>query len=396
MAARSLLMIPGPIEISPAVQEAFATPPPSHVAPDVIEAFGASVERMRSVWGAAEDSQPFIVAGSGTLAMEMAVVNLLDPGQNALVVSSGYFSDRMADMLARRGVNVVEVGAAVGDVPNLDDVAAELEKQDFDALYATHVDTSTGVRVDAEALARLAREHDALSIFDGVCATAAERFRMEEWGADVYLTASQKAIGLPPGLALLVASSRAMEARLGLETPPPKSMDFHEWLPIMKAYEARKPSYFATPATNLINALAVGLEEILETGFDGAHGVEARFDQHENAADAMRAAWDALGLELLPNDPANAADTLSAILYPDGVDSALLGSIKERGVIVAGGLYPGRKQDYFRVGHMGYIIELGDQLRTTVSAVEDALAEQGWDVEKGAAVAAFDEIYKST
>jgi alanine-glyoxylate transaminase/serine-glyoxylate transaminase/serine-pyruvate transaminase len=393
MAARSLLMIPGPIEVSPAVQEAFATPPPSHVAPDVIEAFGVSIERMRRVWGAADDSQPFIVAGSGTLAMEMAVVNLLDPGQNALVVSSGYFSDRMADMLDRRGVNVVEVGADVGDVPKFDDVRAALQDQDFDALYATHVDTSTGVRVDAEALAKLAREHGALSIFDGVCATAAERFRMEEWGADVYLTASQKAIGLPPGLALLVASSRAMEARLGLDTPPPKSMDFHEWLPIMKAYEARKPSYFATPATNLVNALAVGLEQILDTDFGGTKGVEARFDQHENAADAMRAAWDALDLELLPDDDATAANTLSAVLYPEGVDASLLGSIKERGVIVAGGLYPGRKKDYFRVGHMGYIIEVGDQLRKTVAAVSDALAEHGWDVEEGAAVAAFDAVY---
>jgi alanine-glyoxylate transaminase/serine-glyoxylate transaminase/serine-pyruvate transaminase len=387
-------MIPGPIEVSPGVQEAFATPPPSHVAPDVIEAFGRSIERMREVWMAGGDSQPFIVAGSGTLAMEMAVVNLLDPGQSALVVSTGYFSDRMADMLQRRGVNVVEVGAPVGEQPSLDEIEQELESADFDALFATHVDTSTGVRVDARALAELSRSHDVLSVFDGVCATAAERFEMEAWGADVYLTASQKAIGLPPGLALLVASSRAMKARRGLEVEPPKSMDFHEWLPIMKAYEARKPSYFATPATNLINALSVGLQEILETRFDGETGVEARFEQHENAAEAMRAAWSSLGLELLPNLEL-AANTLSAIRYPDGIDASVLGSIRERGVVVAGGLYPGRKKDYFRVGHMGYIIELGDQLRATITAIEEALAEHGWEVESGAAVAAFDEVYVS-
>ena len=392
MAARSLLMIPGPIEVSPAVQEAFATPPPSHVAPPVIEAFGVSLERMRAVWEAADDSQPFIVAGSGTLAMEMAVVNLLDPGQKALVVSTGYFSDRMADMLQRRGVEVVEVGAPVGDAPDNDEVREALELHDFDALYATHVDTSTGVRVDAESLAKLGREYDVLSVFDGVCATAAERFRMKEWGADVYLTASQKAIGLPPGLALLVASSRAMQARRDLDTPPPKSMDFHEWLPIMEAYEARQPSYFATPATNLINALAVGLDEILETEFAGRTGVEARFDQHENAADAMRAAWSPMGLELLPEDEL-AANTLSAVKYPDGIDSSVLGSIKERGVIVAGGLYPGRKKDYFRVGHMGYVIELADQLRATVTAVAESLNEHGFDVDTDAAVAAFDEVF---
>lgn len=386
-------MIPGPIEVSPAVQEAFFTPPPSHVAPDVIEAFGTSLERMREVWHSGADSQPFVVAGSGTLAMEMAVVNILDPGQSALVVSSGYFSDRMADMLERRGVQVVEVGAEVGDVPPLDDVAAALEEGDFDALYATHVDTSTGVRVDAEALARMARQHGVLSVFDGVCATAAEEFRMEEWGADIYLTASQKALGLPPGLALLVASSRAMEARLGLKTPPPKSMDFHEWLPIMKAYEAREPSYFATPATNLINALEAGLGEILATEFRGESGIDARVAQHTNAAEAMRAAWSAMGLELFPNDPADAANTLSAIEYPEGVDSALLGSVKERGIVVAGGLYPGRKGDYFRVGHMGHVVEWGDQLRATISAIESALIEQGWEVDAGAAVDAFDSVF---
>ena len=108
---RPLLMIPGPIEISPGVLEACSTAPPSHVSEGVIQAFGHSIERMREVWCAGPDSQPYVVAGSGTLAMEMAVVNLLEPGDEAVIVDSGYFSERMAEMCRRRGVLVESVTA---------------------------------------------------------------------------------------------------------------------------------------------------------------------------------------------------------------------------------------------------------------------------------------------
>jgi alanine-glyoxylate transaminase/serine-glyoxylate transaminase/serine-pyruvate transaminase len=369
-------MIPGPIEVSPSILEAFAGPPPSHVSPDLIEAFGEAVGMMRQVWRAAPDSQPFVLAGSGTLAMEMAATNVCAPGDRALVVNSGYFSDRMTTMLRRRGVTVDQVEAEVGDTPSLEDVEAALKSKAFDALFATHVDTSTGVRVDARGLAQLAGEHGALSVFDGVCATAAEQFEMAEWGADVYLTASQKAVGLPAGLALLVASKRALEARKRQKDPPPMSMDFEEWLPIMTAYEERRPSYFATPATNLIQALRVGLSEILASSHGDASGMPARFAIHEASASAMRAAWKSLGLRLLP-DEAIAANTLSAIRYPEGVDASLLAAIAERGVIVAGGLHPSCKGEYFRVGHMGYSATRPEDLLRTVDAVAGALADCG-------------------
>ncbi|HEY8431702.1 MAG TPA: aminotransferase class V-fold PLP-dependent enzyme, partial [Sandaracinaceae bacterium] len=147
-----LLMIPGPIEVSPAVVDAASGPPPGHLAPSLIESFGASLELMRRVWLAPSDAQPFIVAGSGTLAMEMAATNLLDPGESVLVVSSGYFSDRMAEMLRRRGAKVTVLRAEPGDAPSLDAVEEALSSGGYRALFATHVDTSTGVRVDARAL----------------------------------------------------------------------------------------------------------------------------------------------------------------------------------------------------------------------------------------------------
>jgi alanine-glyoxylate transaminase/serine-glyoxylate transaminase/serine-pyruvate transaminase len=380
-----LLMIPGPVEVSPAVLAAAGSPPPGHVAPRLIESFGRSLELLREVWQADAASQPFILAGSGTLAMEMAAANLVQPGDAALVVSTGYFSERMAEILRRHGAEVSLVQAPVGAAPAVDEVREVLERRGpFKALFATHVDTSTGVRVDPEPLCRLARESGILSVFDGVCAAAGEPFAMEEWGADVYFTASQKALGLPPGLAVLVANERALTTRaLRQAPPPPLLLDWDSWLPIHRAYEERRPSYFATPATSLILALEAGLGEIL------AQGVEARVEAHARAAAGLRAAWAALGLRQVPRTEAETANTLSVLLYPEGVDASLLPRIASHGVVVAGGLHPAIRTTSFRIGHMGYAITRPDYLRRTVEAVADALRESGVSVDRERALAAL-------
>jgi alanine-glyoxylate transaminase/serine-glyoxylate transaminase/serine-pyruvate transaminase len=380
-------MIPGPIELSPTVVEAFSKPSPGHLAPGLIESFGRCLERMREVWQAGPDSQPFIVAGGGTVAMDIVAANLVEPGETAVVVNTGYFSDRLAEMLRRQGAKVVEVAApAVGDAPSPDLVERALEAGSVKALFATHVDTSTGVRVDPEPMARMAQERGILSVFDGVCATAGESFRMKEWGADVYLTGSQKALGAPPGLALLVASPRALEARARRrsEAPlPPMYLDLELWLPIMKAYEERRPAYFSTPATNLILALEAGLGEIVEDG------IEARVARHWHAARAMRAAWDALGLRPVPVRPELQAATLSALYLPEGVDAAaVVGGTARNGVVIAGGLHPEIRTRYFRVGHMGYAITRKEMLLRTVEAIAGALRDAGASVDPARAVSA--------
>ena len=121
---RKLLMIPGPIEISPAVVEATSGAPPSHVAPDFIEAFGHALTAMRKVWLAPDDHQPFAIAGSGTIAMEMAATNLIGPGDRVLLVNTGYFGDRIAKMLRRRGAMVEELRAPAGSAPSVEAAAA--------------------------------------------------------------------------------------------------------------------------------------------------------------------------------------------------------------------------------------------------------------------------------
>lgn len=393
MSEKNLLMIPGPIELSPAVISALGSAPPSHVAPGLIEKFGACLRMMREIWQAGADSQPFIIAGSGTIGMDMVVANVVEPGQRVLVVHTGFFSARISEMLRRRGAQVSEVGAAPGSAPALASIEVEMDTaaaagRGYAAVFATYVDTSTGVRVDAEGIARAARRRDILSVFDGVCAAAAERFDMQQWGADVYLTASQKAIGAPPGLALMVFSARALQARQGLATPPPMSIDVEQWLPIMQAYEAGRPSYFSTPATGLIGALHASLSEIMAFQHGSDTGINARVVAHQRLGNAMRAAWRAMELDLFGQTPELAANTISAILYPADVDTSLLAAIKARGVIVAGGLYPGRQQDYFRVGHMGYVVERPDLWLKTVRAIGEALVERGYPARVDAALAA--------
>ena len=313
-----LLMIPGPIELSPAVKEAASQPPPSHTAPRLIAAFGNALRGMRQVWKAGEGAQPFAIAGSGTLAMEMAATNLLDPGQPVLVVNHGYFADRMATMLERRGARVHQVAAEPGHTVPAEQVEAALGRSRATTVFITHVDTSTGVRADVPALAAAAHQHGAMVVVDGVCSTVGEALDQAALGVDVFLTGSQKAIGVPPGLALLVASPRALEARRRLMVPPPLTMDFESWMPIMQAYEEGRPSYFGTPATSLILALEAGLAELLDQREGNLVGIEAAWATHARVAGQLRAAWRVLGCGLLPASEGEAANTLSAIRYPHG------------------------------------------------------------------------------
>ena len=371
MADRRLLMIPGPIEFEPDVLAALGERTRGHLDPTFIEQFGRAIERSREVFLAGRDAQPFILAGSGTLAMDMAVANVIEEGDAAVVVDTGYFSARMADVLTRWGARVTSVGGKLGDAPSLDEIASALKQHKPKVVTITHVDTSTGVRAPVEAIAKVAREHGALVIVDGVCSVAGEELRQEAWGIDIALTGSQKAIGVPPGLALLMVSPRAMEAH---KTRKKKLasiyLDFAEWLPVMQAYEAQKPYYFATPAVNLIAALDVSLDKIT------SEGIEYRFKRHQRMANAFRAAWKAIELRLLPVRDELAANTLSAVYYPEGVDATLPAKIGAEGIVVAGGLHPDAKTKYFRVGHMGSIS--GNDVLATVGAIERALAKAGY------------------
>ncbi len=381
MKDRTLLMIPGPIEFEPAVLAAMSEPTTSHVAPEFIEVFGQALERTRQVF-MCPDGQPFVVAGSGTLAMDMAGANLVEPGDRALVINTGYFGDRMGALLERYGAQVTHLRAPIGGQPSPQEVESALQAGSFKLMTITHVDTSTGVLADVPTLAALGQQYGALVVVDGVCSVAGEPLHMAEWGIDVALTASQKAVGTPPGLALLVAGPRAMAAFQARRAPVGSFYaDWTHWLPIMQAYEGRKPAYFGTPPVNLIYALNVSLGLILQEGLD------KRFERHSRTAQAFQAAIQAWGLGQVPLSPADAAHTMTAPRYPAGVKGGeFLLQVRQAGALLAGGLHPQIRAEYFRIGHMGSV-SLGDTL-ATVGAIEVGLARCGHQFEPGIGVAA--------
>lgn len=368
MSARKLLMIPGPIEFEPKVLDAMSIPTPSHVAPNFIESFGRSLEMMKEVW-MCPSGQGFIIAGTGTLAMDIAGSNLIEVGDNALVISTGYFGERYAELLKRYGANVTVLTAPVGDIVPMQQLENELQKKKYKLMTMTHVDTSTAVMNNPKPFGELGQKHNVLTILDGVCSVAGEEIRQEEWGIDVVLTASQKAIGVPPGLALLVVSQKALSAWEKRQTSVGNYYaDWTNWLPIMTAYANRKPSYFGTPAVNLILALEKSLEIILNEGMTN------RIERHSRVSLAFRKGLTKLGLKVIPLHDQVIANTLSAIYYPEGVSGAdLLPKIGNEGVIVAGGLLPGINQKYFRVGHMGSTNL--KEVDITLAAIEAALAK---------------------
>jgi len=369
-------MIPGPIEFEPEVLRALGAPTTSHVAPNFIETFGHALEQMKMVWKS-PSGQAFIVAGTGTLAMDLAGANLIEPGDRALVISTGYFGERFAALLKRYGAEVKIIKSEVGGVVETKKIENELKSANYKLLTFTHVDTSTAVRVDPEPIGKLGQKYNVLTILDGVCSVAGEEIKQDEWGIDVTLTASQKAIGVPPGLALLVASPRAIESWKNRKTPVLNYYaDWTNWLPIMNAYSDRKPSYFGTPAVNLVAALEVSLKLILEEGMEG------RILRHQKMAYAIRQSLKAMGLKMIPKNDLISANTLTAPYYPQGVDGGnLLTEINKSGVILAGGLLPEIRGEYFRIGHMGAVNQ-GDVL-ATIGAIESALEKCGHQFEQG-------------
>lgn len=234
-----------------------------------------------------QDAQPFVLAGSGTLGWEVVASNLLRPSDEALVISCGVFGTWFADCLSLYGKTTV-ISCPFGTQPATAPIINALMSKPR-LVTITHVDTSTGVLADLNALCKLIQLHspESLIVVDAVCSALCEEIRMQEFGIDCILTASQKALGVPPGLCVLLFSQRAMSS----VNPRGYYTSINKWLPIMQNYQNLKPSYFATPPVQLILALAVSLELIEE------QGLEKRFALHKQASKIIKDHCILLGLD---------------------------------------------------------------------------------------------------
>jgi alanine-glyoxylate transaminase/serine-glyoxylate transaminase/serine-pyruvate transaminase len=366
-----LLLIPGPSPVHPRIIQSLAQPTVSHVGPEMVEELTKALSNFKKTVFC-ERGEAFIIAGAGTLAMEMALLNTVAPKEKVLVVSQGYFGARMAEICRSFGLDHELLESPWGKAVAPEELKKKLGTGNFRAVISTHVDTATGACAPVRDYADVLKNKEVLFILDGVCASGGIEERMDDWGIDVILTAAQKCFGVPPGLALLAVSERAMEKRRGMGQIPAYYSDLLRWLPIMKD-PAR---YFSTPCVNEIRAFYESTLIILE------EGLEKRFLRHKRSARAIRAALEALGFCFFTEKPF-LADTLSVIIYPEGVeDKRFRGVYYENGVVVAGGLAhtAGR---VFRMGHMGNLSS--SQIYFALDVLERTLKTIGYELEAGAA-----------
>lgn len=369
-----LCMIPGPTPVLRSIQDQMGRDTVSFKDANFVSDFVSVVKDLKQLW---EAEQAFVIAGTGTLAMEMAIANTLQDGDRCLVITHGYFGDRFINMLERRNIHVDVLSSKWGETVAINDIKHKMRENNYQAVTVTHVDTSTGVRADVKEIGEIVADYDeTVLIVDGVCSTAAERENLKDMNIDILLSGSQKAFGVAPGLALVWASEKAMKRRESLGEIRDSYIDFLKWLPIME----NPMKYWGTPPVNLIWALKESLSVIK------AEGLENRFNRHNVQSRAIQKALQAIGFGILANEDYRAV-TLSNVIYPEGIEDALFRStLAKEGVVVAGGIGQTAGK-LFRLGHMGNIDS--HIIISTLSAIERTLFQLGRDVTYGTAVKVY-------
>jgi alanine-glyoxylate transaminase / serine-glyoxylate transaminase / serine-pyruvate transaminase len=382
MKNEEMLLIPGPTPVVDSIYDALAQETRGHTDARFAAIYRSAIEKTKKMLKT--DGEVFVIAGSGTVAMEMALINTVAAGEKLLVISQGYFGDRFIKLGEAFGFEVDFLQSEWGKQVSPNAVEEKLSQGNYKAVTITHADTSTGVAADLDALVPLIKKHGALVILDGVCATAAmEEDMSKNYGdsndkIDVVLTGSQKAIGVPPGLAIVAFNKTALAAREQIERVPAYYCDIHNWIPIMNDPQ----KYFATPPVNLIYAYNEGMRLVIE------EGLQNRYKRHDAFGKAVRAALHVYGMKALATEEA-AASTLSCILYPDGIDDVTFrAALAKKGLIVAGALahLAGKA---FRIGHMGNTTE--EMLEQAVVLIGETMNELGVPVDPEKAVKCFKE-----
>ncbi|GMM36883.1 alanine--glyoxylate transaminase [Saccharomycopsis crataegensis] len=370
--AHPLLLIPGSIEVADNVLEANGSPSMSHTHQPFIGIFQSALQNLRKLFKSTDHkAQAFVISGSGTLGWDIVASNLIKPKEDALVLSTGFFSDRFADALTTYGVNTDVIRADLGDYVSYEEIEKALGRKKYKIITITHVDTSTAVLSNVEEISKIVKKvsPETLIVVDGVCSVAVEDIEFDKWGIDYVLTASQKAIGVPPGLSISFISGRALDVALNRDVDTTYFASLKRWDIIMKAYESGKGAYFATPSVQLINALKVSLENIL------CKPLDERFKLHIENSDWFKGELEKLGLKLVSKKHAG-CHALTAAYFPEGVTGANLFPLtSKRNVVFAGGVHKDIATKYFRVGHMGVSVVDRDDTKVALEAIKESLLE---------------------
>ncbi|MDF2957916.1 MAG: Archaeal aspartate aminotransferase or a related aminotransferase [Candidatus Alkanophagales archaeon MCA70_species_1] len=359
-----LVMLPGPVTVSPRILRALSKPIINHRGEEFAALYRECVELLKYVFQTRNDV--FVLSGSGTCAMEAAVGNVLGIGQGgkAITIVNGKFGERLKDIADRYGV-AVPVEFEWGLPIDLEAVKSVLEEEeDVRTVTMVHNETSVGMLNPAREIGKLARKHDALFILDCITSIGGIDVPVDKIGVDIAIVGSQKCLGMPPGLSAVSVSERAWEVIEENGKKVPYYMDLKAY---RESFEKGQTPY--TPALPLFFALREALEIIKE------EGLENRIKRHKSMAEAVRAAVLSLGLKLFPklNEFSEYSNTVTAVCMPNGItDAQLRGDMKRLGIVIAGG-QERLKGKIFRIATMGNIS--ARDVLTVIQALEIVLAK---------------------
>ncbi|HEB52573.1 MAG TPA: alanine--glyoxylate aminotransferase family protein [bacterium] len=371
-----LLLGPGPSPVSPRVRRAQAQPLLGHLDSEFVPLLDRVQSGLRRLFGTT-NRLTLPLAGTGSSGMEAVVANLVEPGDRVVVGVNGVFGMRFADSVRRAGGEAVVVEAPFGCALDPDALRTAIAGGPTRLLAVVHAETSTGVLTDLRPVAAMARDAGALFAVDCVTSIGGVPLACDELGVDAAFCGTQKCLSVPPGLAPVTFSERALERVAARRHPVPFYFDTR----LLTGYFGRERSYHYTAPVSMIYALAASLDEIDEEGH------EARFARHREAAAALRCGLGPLGLEPLVAEE-HAAPMLTTVRYPDGIDDVAFRRYLRRHhlIEVGGGLGP-LAGSVFRVGLMGHGARLPNVLRA-LAAFGDALRACGAAPDVAAALAA--------
>jgi serine---pyruvate transaminase len=374
---KQYLMTAGPTPVPPAVSQAMAAPMLYHRAPAFDELYERVLSKLPAVFRTSNDVLAF--AASGTGALESAVSNLVRPGDTIVVGAAGKFGERWIQLGEAYGAQVVRYEPGWGE--RLDPAEYDRllgENPDAKVAFATLSETSTGIVHDIQAIAEVVRKHDAILAVDAVSGLGATELRQDEWGVDVAVAGSQKALMCPPGLAFASVSERALDyaAQRG------EGRYYFDWGRTAKSQ--RKGASPFTPAVSLFLGLDVALDMIEQEGLDD---VMAR---HQLLARATRAGAAAIGLELF-GDPDERSTVVTAVDLPGDIDGGKVpGALRKLGITANGG-QDHLKGRILRIAHCGYFGAF--DIVTSLAGLEMVLDQLGRDVEHGAGPGAAQKVF---
>ena len=378
-----LLLIPGPTNLSPRVRAVMGAPQVGHSSPKFYDAFRELLQLTADVF-MGKHGLSFVITGSGTCAMESVVASLIEPGDKVMVLDTGAFGQRFALINEALGADVEVLPSKLGSPSDTKILDEKLRSEPYKAVFVTHVDTSSTVANPVSELSKVVKENGALCVIDGVCSVGGSPFNFDELGIDVAITASQKALGAPPGAGLLFLADNALTI-LENRKSPIRSYYFNlaRWRKVMEDPRV----YLATPATQVMLALREALLMVME------EGLEKRWNRHRTISEALRSGIKALGMQIVA-DPGFEADTVTGCYTPKGLAAQIHSRLsQDHNILVAMGFGPERDH-MLRIGHFGNLN--GTQMLSALSALEATLKSLNVTVERDALAEATDILAKLT